>query len=303
MSGASDDSYSDSCNSNPRPRSSRIIDSILDTSQARKIPLRPVTPPPSLTSAYICIEQPARLIHPPPPPPTPHSCPLKERCIDGIACEVYHRTRAAYLIAAANERRWESDEPLVNIQELDGEGRDLVKVKLAGYDARSWLEFYWIVEDDVLRGIQSPEYWEAERSYLNDSGCLYKRRSNNAAAGKSSGPDRAVVAGNGVVPTNGPGPVVRISNPRSDEDSSASRVGRKRKRQKGEDKDAAPPVRKRTRAKLSLFFQKKRDAQRVAAASMQENSEKSGKAGKKGTHLRQGEGPWMSTRSRAKENE
>ena len=165
-----------------------------------------------------------------------------------------------------------------------------MRAKLAAYDARSWLKLYWIGEDDVLRGIQSPEYWEAERSYLNGSGCLHKRDSNNAAAGKTSGPDWAVVAGNGVVPTTGHGAVMRISNPKGDEDSSPSRVKKKRKRQKGEDKDTAPPVRKRTWAKPSLFFRRKGDAQRAAAASMQENSEKSDKAGKKGTHLRDVEG-------------
>ena len=33
------------------------------------------------------------------------ACPLNRRCINEIGCEAYHRTRAAYLIAAVNERR------------------------------------------------------------------------------------------------------------------------------------------------------------------------------------------------------
>ena len=108
----------------------------------------------------------------------PHQCALGIKCTLEIENLNYHRVMATYLVTRVRELR-------LPIQALDP-NRDYNKLarlrSFSEHAADLLLERHklWgnreLHPREVLKKIQSPEYWDAERNYLKSPGCLTERQ-------------------------------------------------------------------------------------------------------------------------------
>ncbi|KKZ64419.1 hypothetical protein EMCG_09607 [[Emmonsia] crescens] len=113
----------------------------------------------------------------------PHQCALGITCLLEIDNLNYHRFMATKLVARAREAR------LVGIPVEPGQGYDnLSTLKFSSRYTSGLLlqecQRYELPELNpvaILKEIQSPDYWETERRYLENPGCLAKRQKISAA--------------------------------------------------------------------------------------------------------------------------
>lgn len=117
----------------------------------------------------------------------PHQCALGIKCTLEIENLNYHRIMATLLVARARECRMP-----VRAIDLNRDYNDLARLRgLSKYAADLLLERHqkwgmlWGMEKlhprEVLKEIQSPEYWDAERRYLESPGCLAERQKASAS--------------------------------------------------------------------------------------------------------------------------
>ncbi len=99
----------------------------------------------------------------------PHQCSFGSDCIYQIESRMYHRIKAIHLNARAEQLSLPADGHKFEKSNIWFLRRSCASV--------SSMMIEWRKSDpnDVLREIQSPEYWEAEKSYLRSPGCLEER--------------------------------------------------------------------------------------------------------------------------------
>ncbi|KAI9766676.1 MAG: hypothetical protein M1840_006320 [Geoglossum simile] len=109
--------------------------------------------------------------------PEPHLCALGLRCTRWIESLNYHRTRVIYLNAAAVKLR-------LPVNPYAGESNSLTYLRNEAESIASFLKNYRFDLGEVLKKIQSPEYWDTEKAYLKSSGCLEQRQKEEHAGSR-----------------------------------------------------------------------------------------------------------------------
>ncbi len=120
----------------------------------------------------------------------PHQCALGIKCLLQIDNLNYNRIMATHLVAKALQCRLS-----IRALNVDRDYSDLARLRSRSeYAAELLSETYqkWSIRGltgmeelhpmEVLKQIQSPDYWEVERRYLKSPGCLAERQRQKASA-------------------------------------------------------------------------------------------------------------------------
>ena len=99
----------------------------------------------------------------------PHQCGLGYRCTLEVESLNYHRIKAILLVARAR--------PLRLAREIDSNDyHDGERLRIIWKSAAKALSRMKRIDpNEILKEIQNPEYWDAERRYLESPGCLEQR--------------------------------------------------------------------------------------------------------------------------------
>jgi len=134
----------------------------------------PTPPPPPDAEAPRRLEQPrsAKNLH----TPEPHQCALGSKCIREIESLNYHRVKAIHLTARATQLK-------LHIRPDPDRFDDLEYIRKTCENIMDLLGRALVKSDPwaILKEIRSPEYWEAERNYLEHPGCLEQREKMSAS--------------------------------------------------------------------------------------------------------------------------
>ena len=105
----------------------------------------------------------------------PHQCALGLQCTRQIDRFIYHKIKAIYLTGRAMQL-------CLPVNPYPGGDHTLSYYRNVCESLTDMLGWRRVDPGDVLREIQSPEYWEAEKEYLESPGCLAKRQKVLSAA-------------------------------------------------------------------------------------------------------------------------
>lgn len=98
----------------------------------------------------------------------PHQCALGLKCTCQIKSLVYHKMKAIHLTAKTMELH-------LPVHPYPGGNHSLKYYRNVCESLAEMLGWREIDFRDVLKEIQSPDYWEAEKKYLENPGCLEQR--------------------------------------------------------------------------------------------------------------------------------
>ena len=105
----------------------------------------------------------------------PHQCALGLQCTRQIDRFIYHKIKAIHLTGRAMQL-------YLPVNPYPGGDHTLSYYRNVCESLTDMLGWRRVDPMDVLREIQSPEYWEAEREYLESPGCLAERQKALSAA-------------------------------------------------------------------------------------------------------------------------